>query len=260
VTRPLGRVPKRRLAQLAASEQLAICLDVDGTLATLVPRPWEARVPPDTRAILRRLRRHRSVTLIIVSGRGADDARRVVGTRVDWTVANHGFELAEGDRAPQPFASRGGRRAVRRAAARVATAIGGLAGVRLEDKGWTLSVHYREAPALGNVLWSRVNRAVRGLDVRVYGGKRVIEVRPAGTWTKGSALQRLLTRLYGRLWRASTGVFFAGDDETDEHVFATLGRDALTVKVGSGTTRAQYRTRSPASFARWLERFETLIP
>lgn len=261
MTRPLARVPRSRLVSLARSDRLAICLDVDGTLAPIVGAPSAARVPPETRGTLRRLRRHDNVTLIVISGRRADDARRVVGVRVDWTLGNHGFEMAVGDRAPQGFAPGVRRGEVRRAAARVARAVADLERVTLEDKGWTLSVHFRRAGArVGHEVWRRVRHATRGLSVRLYGGKRVVEVRPAITWNKGIALGRLLTRIYGRLWPARAEVVFAGDDVTDEHVFQEIARQAMTIKVGTGRTRAGYRTRSPATLAHWLAHLEHLLP
>lgn len=260
MTTPLRRVRREAVRDLAARERLAVCLDVDGTLAPIVPNPHDARVPAPIRATLERLRQHPSVALIVVSGRGADDARRVVGTRVDWTIANHGFEVAPGNGAAQPFAPNADRRKVRRAAQRVARAVRDLPGVRFEDKGWTLSVHFRQAPYMEDAVWRQVRAAARGTGARLYGGKRVLEVRPPGTWNKGTALQRLLTQLYGRPWRATTGVVFAGDDETDEHVFSVLDGRAMTIKVGAGRTRARYRTTSPATFTRWLRDFERLIP
>src|SRR5712691_1257881 len=81
------------LARIAEEpERTAILLDVDGALAPIVPRPEDARVPPETRAELRRLRQ-RYALVACISGRDGADARRIVGVRELTYVGNHGLEL-----------------------------------------------------------------------------------------------------------------------------------------------------------------------
>src|SRR4051812_42573044 len=79
-----------RLAEDPA--QAAILLDVDGALAPIVPRPEDARVPPETQTELRRLQ-GRYALVGCVSGRAGDDARRIVGVPELVYVGNHGLEL-----------------------------------------------------------------------------------------------------------------------------------------------------------------------
>jgi trehalose 6-phosphate phosphatase len=114
-----------------------------------------------------------------------------------------------------------------------------VAGVEIEDKALTLAIHYRRAPAP-----AAAARAIRAAlaavaGVRVIGGKRVVNVLPAGLPDKGSALAGLRRRL-----RAEAAVY-VGDDETDEDVFALRpGRDLVTIRVGPcRTSRARYFLR-----------------
>src|SRR4029079_1821129 len=81
------------IARLAENPDLAaVILDVDGTLAPIVPRPEDAAVPPDTRAELERLAgRYRP--LAFVSGGVGEDARRMVGVEGATYVGVHGLEL-----------------------------------------------------------------------------------------------------------------------------------------------------------------------
>lgn len=240
-------------ALLASRERVAVCLDVDGTLAPVAASPGGARVPAGTRRALRRIRAHDIATLIVVSGRRAVEARNLVATPVDWTIGNHGFELARGGAPARPFGSWRGSSSVRCAAERIAEAIEGLRGVSLEDKGWTLAVHYRRGGTrAAPLVWRRVRTAVRGLDVQLLGGKQYVDVRPAGGWDKGKAVKRLLAGIYGSRWLDQVAVLYAGDDVTDEHVFTQLPAAALTVKVGTGPTQARFRTRSPETLERWL--------
>src|SRR5207237_5639096 len=75
----LGRVSLDSLAALAERpERAAILLDVDGTLAPIVSRPGEARVPEETRAEVSRLA-GRYALVACISGRTGADAKRLVG-------------------------------------------------------------------------------------------------------------------------------------------------------------------------------------
>src|SRR5690349_19447228 len=117
------------LARLADEPQLAgIFLDVDGVLAPIVPRPENARAPDDIRAELRRLAA-RYALVACVSGRAGDDARSIVGVPELTYVGNHGLEL-------EPHAAEW--------AARLSAFLADVDWPRVEDKGLTASLHYRD--------------------------------------------------------------------------------------------------------------------
>src|SRR4051794_18755292 len=117
-----------RLAEDPA--QAAILLDVDGALAPIVPRPEDARVPPETQEELRRL--HGSYALVAcVSGRASVDARQVVGVPELVYVGNHGLEL---DPAATVWTER------------LAAFMASVTWPEVEDKRLTASLHYRNAP------------------------------------------------------------------------------------------------------------------
>lgn len=254
--RPLASEGPRLLKQLVERGRLVLLLDIDGTLAPIVARPARARVPASTRALLHRLRSHRGVTVALVSGRRAVDARRVAGTTVDWIIGNHGFEIARGGSSPRSLGPAAARRHIRRARRAVQKVITGIDGAWLEDKGWTLAVHVRGArPSARRLASVRVRAATRGLPVTVGVGKMVLDVRPRVAWHKGAAARALL----GRVGRGA-GAVYAGDDLTDEYAFAALLPPVVTIKVGRGPTRARYRTASPATLAAWLLRLERRLP
>ena len=91
--------PERELDRLIAARltgrPLVLSFDVDGTLAPIVAHPALARVPDATRRIIASLVTRPGVVVIIVSGRAAYDARRVVGVERVWTVGNHGAEVID---------------------------------------------------------------------------------------------------------------------------------------------------------------------
>lgn len=227
------------LAPVAArltAQPLLIALDLDGTLAPIAPRPELAAVPDDTRRILAALRDATGVHVAFVTGRSAMDGARIAGLDGCWVVGNHGMErLAPGgglvvDDEVKAFAP-----AVAAAYRAIIEAIGAIDGVIVEDKRWTLSVHYRLAAPDEH---PRIEAAVRELAVAqglvVTRGKLVAEVRPPIAVNKGTAVVALANAL-GALDEPGN-VFFAGDDHTDEDAIRRLraaDERAVTVHVGT---------------------------
>ncbi len=230
---------------LQAAPRLLFLSDFDGTLTPIVERPELASIPEDVRILLRKLANCPRVIVGIVSGRALNDLKEKVKVEGLVYAGNHGFEIeGPGLKFVNPIA--GQIRPAIRVVARILTlALGSLKGVFVEDKGITLSVHYRLAEE--NAAWEVrkiVERAVnlshfRGL-FRITAGKKVLELRPALAWDKGKAV-RLLMKRYGSGGRRSGLVpIYLGDDLTDEDAFkiiAKYGR-GLSVHVGEPQIRS----------------------
>src|SRR5215212_8601198 len=94
---PQTRPRERLLAPLRDQPgRSAILCDIDGTLAPVVARAEDARVPDATRRVLERLGA-RYALVACISGRRAEDARRMVGLDSLLYIGNHGLErLAPG--------------------------------------------------------------------------------------------------------------------------------------------------------------------
>jgi trehalose 6-phosphate phosphatase len=200
------------LARLAAEpDRAAVILDVDGTLAPIVPRPEDAHVPPETQHELERLR-DRYALVACVSGRSGAEAQRLVGVDGIEYVGSHGLELS-------PEAAEWRERLVEFAR-----------GVDwpVEDKGVTLSFHWRTAEDQGAAaeLLAAVATQAReaGIDARF--GRKVLELRPPVHADKGTAVTALLT---GRGLRRAV---YVGDDTTDVDAFHALRDLELGVAVG----------------------------
>ncbi|HSS04907.1 MAG TPA: trehalose-phosphatase [Solirubrobacterales bacterium] len=208
------------LARLRAEPaRAAILTDVDGTLAPIVARPEQAAVPRRAKELLERLS-ERYGLVGCISGRRAEEARRLVGVGSLAYAGNHGLELLlPGDGAPRLDPSLQGRE---RDAAAVVTELGpetlAAAGLRLEDKGPIQALHWRgaddgrAAEARAHEIAAIAGRA--GLELRW--GRKVLELRPAGGGGKDAAVAALL---------ASDGVtaaIYAGDDRTDLDAFRRL--------------------------------------
>ncbi|HXT47652.1 MAG TPA: trehalose-phosphatase [Gemmatimonadaceae bacterium] len=253
-------VPAAVAARLGGTP-LVLMLDVDGTLAPIAPRPEDAAVPPRTRALLEQLVANPAVRVVLVSGRSAPDANAIVGVRGVWTVGNHGFEILTPAGETETDADLNDQSAaITQAARELEPVVAAVHGARLENKRWTLSVHYRLAardavPALR----AAVERAALGLRLRVTDGKEVVEVRPAAHVDKGTAVVTMGERLHG--FDPSASILFAGDDRTDEDAFRSLrarSPRAVTIRVDDNPeikTAAEITLSDPAAvfeFLQWL--------
>jgi trehalose-phosphatase len=228
-------------ALAAVEERLAgaprlFAFDVDGTLAPIVLRPSDAAVPPEVGAALRQLAGGEGTHVAFVSGRAAPDARDMVGIPAAWYLGNHGFEWITP--AGEARVAAGAMRwlpCVADAVADATSLAAGIPGVRVEDKRWTLSVHWRNAepavvPRLRDLLGSIAARS----GLRLTEGKRVFELRPPLHVDKGTALLELARELTGVVSGNESRVFYAGDDATDEDAFRALRAElpaAVTVRV-----------------------------
>jgi trehalose 6-phosphate phosphatase len=196
-----------------------ILLDVDGTLATIVPRPDEAAVPDETRELLRRLA-HRYALVACVSGRRAVDARRIVGLEELAYSGNHGFELLmPGDAEPRPDPSLDGHH---EDAPRFVASLDrdelDRAGLRIEDKGAIVALHWRGAPNEGEAesLASEIAAEAEWQGLIPHRGRKVLEIRPNVPINKGIAVAAMVAS------RPLRAALYAGDDRTDLDAFTAL--------------------------------------
>jgi trehalose-phosphatase len=70
-----------------------LLLDIDGTLSPIAPRPADAVLPPRTQRVLDELARSPGVQVVAISGRSAEDVRRLVALDDVWIIGNHGIEV-----------------------------------------------------------------------------------------------------------------------------------------------------------------------
>jgi trehalose 6-phosphate phosphatase len=224
-----------RLAPLRREpERAAILTDVDGTLAPIVERAEDAAVPAAAREALAALS-ERYALVGCISGRRAEEARRLVGLDSLAYAGNHGLELLlPGTDAVQADPSVAGRETE---AAEFLAALDGerlAVGLRQEDKGPIQALHWRgsadEAAAEARAHEIAIEAGKAGLEPRW--GRKVLELRPMGGGGKDGAVASLLAD--ERLDRAT----YAGDDRTDLDAFRRLrglqeeGRLSVAVCVG----------------------------
>jgi trehalose 6-phosphate phosphatase len=217
----------RQILKEFVSSNVLVALDYDGTLAPIVSDPELARMRKRTVDLLRKLSDLYQV--IVISGRAQPDAlRRLRGTGVFEVVGNHGIE---------PWhAARRHIDQVKRWLPDVSAWLTSMPGVVVEDKIYSLAIHYRRSREKLRARTAIMDLAAKLGHARVVGGKQVVNILPEGAPHKGIALERERGRL-----QCDTAIY-VGDDETDEDVFALdqPGR-LLTVRVGrKKSSAAQY--------------------
>jgi trehalose 6-phosphate phosphatase len=209
--------------------ETAILLDIDGTLLDLAPTPREVWVPDGLSQTLNSLLERTSGALALVSGRSLNDIDLIFAPDVFPAVGGHGAEmrLSIDSEAVATHAPPMDKELKRRLAA-----IAKLSpGILLEDKGYSLALHYRLAPHAENAIYEAVSLIRADLPnapIEVLPGKCVCEIKHSG-FTKASGVRELMTHapFKGR------HPLFIGDDVTDESVFAIMpDMDGLAFSVG----------------------------
>jgi trehalose 6-phosphate phosphatase len=197
---------------------IALLLDVDGTLCEIAPSPSSVIFSPDLIPSLRRLFELTDGALALVSGRPIGDLDQLLAPLRLPAIGGHGAELRlHPDQAwstPRalsvPF-----RQCLKQAA-------DFDEGIVIEDKGYSVALHYRMAPDCARRLRELI-ATCRGTfgdePTDVLPGKGVFEVKQPGI-SKGAAVEKLMTLppFAGRM------PVFVGDDITDETVFEMMTR------------------------------------
>jgi trehalose-phosphatase len=230
------------LARLSSEpDRAGILLDVDGVLAPIQTRPEQAFVPPAAKAEVERLV-ERYPLVACISGRTGPDAKAMVGVDGVVYVGAHGLEL-------EPEAEEWAER-IREFADHVDWPV--------EDKGLTVSFHYRQAQDEGEALdyLREVADQAREAGLLPRFGRKVLELRPPIEAHKGTAARRLLSE------RGLTRALYAGDDTTDVDAFRALEGLELGIRVAVSSDEAPDElvdeadvvVDSPADFVELLRR------
>lgn len=225
----------------------ALFLDFDGTLVGFVDDPSAVAIDPSALDDLLRLQRRLEGALAVVSGRRIADLDRFLAPLRFAAAGVHGLEMRNGpDDATESTAE---PEALARVRAALEAAVEGAPGLRLEDKGTALVLHYRGHAELEGLALEAMDAATREeTGLKVMQGHSIVEVHPAGM-DKGIAVAALLAQppFAGRV------PIYVGDDTTDEYAMAAVqAAGGLGVKVGPGDSVALARLADVASVHHWL--------
>ena len=236
-------------------DRILLLLDFDGTLAPIVSRPELAVLPAGVKISLTSLSANRQFVLGVISGRALSDVSARVGVPNIIYAGNHGLEMTgPGEDYIHPEAA-ALLPALSRLARELQSQLAQYSGVLVEDKGLSVSVHYRLAqspivPQVEQVFDQVVSPSVQREEVKITRGKMVLEVRPNVDWDKGKAVHRIL-----QAQPPGSLPIFVGDDATDEAAFQTVqesGGIAVFVGPPREPNQALHRVDSPAEVAQFL--------
>ena len=243
-------------------------LDYDGTLAPIAEHPYLARLSLEGKETLRELAfLSDSLTVIVMSGRGLEELKNLIGGLPGFYYAgNHGFEM-EGPlmRYVHPEALETKELMVE-IAKRLRQALQAFPGTFVENKIFTLSVHYRQlaeekSEPAKQIFLKILQPYTNSSRVILTEGKKVWEVRPAIEWNKGTAFSYLLRQLPVQTSGKLLSIYI-GDDQTDEDGFKAVMPSGIGIKVtqnASEPSHACYYLRSPGEVFDFLGRFANLI-
>jgi trehalose 6-phosphate phosphatase len=242
---PLPAPPRLRTAEIA------LFLDVDGTLVEIEREPGAVHVPEQLCRVLRELQLALGGALALVSGRPVSQLDRLFSPLHLAAAGLHGLErrhppatVVRAEIPPSLFDD---------ARHRLATFAAARRGVLLEDKGLTLALHYRNAPAQQAAAAAIAEGVVAASNgaLTLLAGKMVFELKPPG-YDKGRAIDAFMAEppFLGRQ------PVFAGDDITDEAGFAMvdqLGGVAIRIGSDSRPTRAGHGLADVQTTQHWLQ-------
>jgi len=223
------------LLPVLREQPFGVLSDIDGTLAPIVPRPEDAAVPEETRALLRGLI-EKGVSVALVTGRSLEAALQIAGVEGVAFAAEHGLRLWVDGRLEAAPGLAEYEALAGRAQAELRQTERDVSGVQVENKGPLLAVHYRRAKeprAARAAILAAIERSTAALRFRLHEGRMVVELRPPLDADKGTAAVTLIERLGLR------GAVALGDDITDIDMFAAIsskreqGLAAVTVAVVS---------------------------
>jgi trehalose 6-phosphate synthase/phosphatase len=244
-----GKAYSGMIQQYRSATRRALLLDYDGTLVPFASEPKLAQPDAELLETLTALGSAPANQVTIISGRPRRTLEEWFGKLPISLIAEHGVWLRNKNsdwRLLKPMTADWKER-VRPI---FQLYVDRLPGALLEEKEFSLAWHYRradpeQASQRAKELLDDLAGYTRNIDVQVFEGNKVIEIRNAGI-NKGSAGLEWLTS------RAPDFILAVGDDWTDEDLFRALPPTAFSVRVGVANTAARYYLGNPAAVRRML--------
>ena len=208
-----------------------LLLDYDGTLTPLRNTPDEAILAVKTRRLIESLSKLDNCKVSIVSGRSVKNLKQFAPCKNVIYIGNHGFETQDAKSNCNVALTKDVKYALWLTHKRLYETLSDISGIIIENKKFSLSVHYRlVSPANLRKIQATVREIMREcvrLDqLSLFYGKNVIEIRPTGDWNKGWAAKKVLSKYNGFM------PVCIGDDVTDEDMFSSFKGCGISIRVG----------------------------
>lgn len=237
-----------------------IFLDYDGTLARIAKTPDEAVLSKAIRELLNKISNSPGLKLAFISGRALSDIKDKIRLKNVIYAGNHGLEIKGPNIKFKPLVLGEYIRIIKRIKNDLKKKIFPIKGCFLEDKGLSLSLHYRlvdkkEQPLVKTIFYKTIIVYLAGNKIKIKRGKKVLEVIPPLEWDKGKAVLWLLARQKFYKDRTDIVPIYIGDDSTDEDAFRSLEHIGVTIVVGKAKQScAQYYIKDTGEVKKFLKR------
>ncbi len=246
-------------ATLFRKSDIILFLDFDGTLAAIVDHYKSATILKEIKVLLRDIAKIHGCFVAVISGRELSDVKKRVGIKSITYAGNHGLEI-EGPGVKNTFFVKiSDRIRFKLIKHDLMTHIGHIKGVLIEDKGLTLTVHYRLVKRSALALFKKkflecLSPYLKKNEVSLNEGKKVFEINPKVKWDKGKAVLLLIDHFQRKSLSKKIFPVFIGDDVTDETAFKALKRKGLCIRVGyNKASRAPYYLKDINQVTRFLK-------
>jgi len=249
-------------SDIRVASHILLLSDYDGTLTPIVNRPDEAVLPPEVRKKLRALAEKPTFSVGVISGRSLLEVKALVGIKGIYYAGNHGLEIeGPGLKFISP-AAKAAQTEIKDLVRQFSAKLGGIEGVIVEDKGLSLSIHYRlvkksEENIVAEIFHQITSPLLQKEKVKVSSGKKVWEVRPPIDWHKGNAVKTIMNEIRAFLKCEQLLTIYLGDDTTDEDAFRVIHRpEGWSIFVGGENTssNADYFLNSTSEVTTFLSR------
>jgi len=241
-------------SHLFSGKKIAFFLDYDGTLTPIVSRPELAVISSQMQDIVKRLSQR--YTTAIVSGRMREDVEKLVGIPGLIYAGSHGFDIKGPQVSMVQPQAKETIPLVSKIIERLKKELSSLKGVIVEEKKFSVAVHYRladqrEVPGIKTLVQELIQE---NKSLRFMKGKKVFEILPAIDWNKGKAVKWVMNTL-GIDWE-DFSVVYIGDDTTDEDAFRVISTRGTSILVSdkSKVSAADFVLSSPKEVKELFER------
>ena len=249
-------------SDIGVASHILLLSDYDGTLTPIVGRPDEATLSPEVREKLCALAQKSTFSVGIISGRSLSEVKAMVGIEGIYYAGNHGLEIdGPGLKFVSP-AAKAAQAEIKYIVGQLSAKLDSIEGVIVEDKGLSLSVHYRlvqkgEENQVAEIFHQITSPLLSEGRIRVTSGKKVWEVRPPIDWHKGKAVEAITREIKAFLKFEELLTVYLGDDTTDEDAFMVVHRpQGWSIFVGgeNPSSNADYFLNSTSEVMTFLSR------
>lgn len=236
------------------NRQIFLFLDYDGTLCPVAKIPEGAILPSRIKRLIDELSKINNIKIAIISGRSLEDIKKMTGINNVFYAGNHGLEIEGPNTNFRCRTTPMYNIVIDCLKNKLSSQFYPIRGALVEDKGITISVHYRlvdkkHRALVKRIFFNAVASYVHLKIIKISSGKKVFEIKPLVNWNKGKCVLWLLKKIKNAV------PFYIGDDLTDEDAFKAIRKIGYAICVGKQKiSHAQYYVKNTSEVSIFLKK------